>query len=137
MTMLNVTPGAFTLALSIQLLTAVVLGGLGSLAGAIWGGIILVLVPPFLTNFASSHGLSAASASVPIAGYGLVLIVVMLAFPSGVQGGVRRLLGPISPAAAPVNALGRRWSVTRRRAAGPDGGHELTTAPGVDEEGTR
>jgi branched-chain amino acid transport system permease protein len=118
MTMLNVTPGAFTLALSIQLLTAVVVGGLGSLAGAVWGGIILVLVPPFLTNFAASHGFSAASASIPVAGYGLVLIVVMLAFPSGVQGGVRRLLGPLGPASpgtpaasgatAPVTALRRR-----------------------------
>jgi branched-chain amino acid transport system permease protein len=138
MTMLNVTPGAFTLALSIQLLTAVVLGGLGSLAGAIWGGIILVLVPPFLTNFASSHGLSSASASVPIAGYGLVLIVVMLAFPSGVQGVLRRLLGPVAPAAATqVNAVGRRWLVIRRRASGPDTGHELTTVEGVDKEGTR
>ncbi len=100
MTMLNVTPGAFTLALSIQLLTAVVLGGLGSLAGAVWGGIILVLVPPFLTDFAASHGLSSASASVPIVGYGLVLIVVMLAFPTGIQGAIRRLLGPVEPAAA-------------------------------------
>jgi branched-chain amino acid transport system permease protein len=138
MTMLNVTPGAFTLALSIQLLTAVVLGGLGTLAGAIWGGIILVLVPPFLTNFASSHGLSSASASVPIAGYGLVLIVVMLAFPSGVQGGLRRLLGPIAPAASTqVSTFGRHLLVIRRRADGPDTGHELTIAEGVDKEGTR
>jgi branched-chain amino acid transport system permease protein len=137
-TMLNVTPGAFTLALSIQLLTAVVLGGLGSLAGAIWGGIILVLVPPFLTNFASSHGLSAASASVPIAGYGLVLILVMLLFPSGVQGGVRRLFGPVAPGApTPMNTLGRRWLATRWRAGGQDAGHEPTTAEGMDQEGNR
>jgi ABC-type branched-subunit amino acid transport system permease subunit len=61
MTMLNVTPGAFTLALSIQLLTAVVLGGLGSLAGAVWGGIILVLVPPFLSNFAPSSPVTPAA----------------------------------------------------------------------------
>jgi branched-chain amino acid transport system permease protein len=138
MTMLNVTPGAFTLALSIQLLTAVVLGGLGSLAGAVWGGIILVLVPPFLSNFATSHGLSAASASVPIAGYGLVLIVVMLVFPTGVQGGVRRLLSPVAPAAvAPVTALGRRWPASRKRAGGQDADPELTTSQGVDKEGTR
>jgi branched-chain amino acid transport system permease protein len=118
MTMLNVTPGAFTLALSIQLLTAVVLGGLGSLAGAVWGGIILVLVPPFLTDFAASHGFSSASASVPVAGYGLVLILVMLLFPAGIQGGVRRLLGPVAPAAiGPVGAIGRR--LARRLEEGP------------------
>jgi len=118
-TMLNVTPGAFTLALSIQLLTAVVLGGLGSLAGAIWGGIILVLVPPFLTNFAASHGVSAGSASVPIVGYGLVLIVVMLVFPAGIQGGVRRLLGLARPAAAgQASAVGRRWQLAWKPAGG-------------------
>jgi branched-chain amino acid transport system permease protein len=136
MTMLNVTPGAFTLALSIQLLTAVVLGGLGSLAGAVWGGIILVLVPPFLTDFASSHGFSAASASIPVAGYGLVLIVVMLAFPSGIQGAVRRLLGPVTPAAAaPMNAIGRRWPAIRNTAGDQAAGHHPTTTNGVDKEG--
>jgi branched-chain amino acid transport system permease protein len=137
MTMLNVTPGAFTLALSIQLLTAVVLGGLGSLAGAVWGGIILVLVPPFLTDFAASHGLSAASASIPVAGYGLVLIVVMLVFPAGIQGGVRRLLGPVAPTAtAPMFAIGRRWPAIRKPAGDQAAGHQPTTTSGVDKEGT-
>jgi branched-chain amino acid transport system permease protein len=136
MTMLNVTPGAFTLALSIQLLTAVVLGGLGSLAGAVWGGIILVLVPPFLSDFASSHGFSAASASIPIAGYGLVLVVVMLVFPSGIQGGVRRLLGPVAPAAAvPMNVIGRRWPAIRKTAGDHAAGQHPTTTNGVDKEG--
>lgn len=130
MTMLNVTPGAFTLALSIELLTAVVLGGLGSLAGAVWGGIILVLVPPFLTNFAASHGFSAASASVPIAGYGLVLIVVMLVFPAGVQGGVRRLLGLAPPiGAGPLGVVGRRWPTASRTVASStaDGGAAVSS----------
>jgi branched-chain amino acid transport system permease protein len=155
-TMLNVTPGAFTLALSIQLLTAVVLGGLGSLAGAIWGGIILVLVPPFLTNFASSHGVSAGSASVPIVGYGLVLIVVILVFPAGIQGGVRRLLGLARPTqAGQVSAISRRWQLAWKPAgsssatgnaadnavgSGTVGNHiaasEAAAKDGVTEEGT-
>jgi branched-chain amino acid transport system permease protein len=156
-TMLNVTPGAFTLALSIQLLTAVVLGGLGSLAGAVWGGIILVLVPPFLTNFAASHGVSAGSASVPIVGYGLVLIVVMLVFPAGIQGGVRRLLGLARPTQAEqVSAIGRRWQLVRKSAGASSAvGHaadnvvsgsaignqiaasEAAAEDGLTEEGTR
>ena len=58
------------------------LGGLGSLAGALWGSLLFVLVPTYLTDVASSHGLSsAASSSVPIAAYGIVLILVMLAVP--------------------------------------------------------
>ncbi len=105
-----VAPGAYTLTLSIGLLTAAVLGGLGSLAGAVWGSLLLVLVPSYLTNLASSHGLSGgASSSIPIAAYGVVLIVVMLVFPAGIQGGLRRLFGPAAPAAAmPLNALRRR-----------------------------
>ncbi len=56
-------------------------------------------MPSYLTNVANSHGLSgAASSSVPIAAYGVVLIIVMLAFPAGIQGAVRRLLGLAAPA---------------------------------------
>jgi branched-chain amino acid transport system permease protein len=106
----NVSPGTFTLTLSIALLTAAVLGGLGSLAGALWGTLLFVFLPSFLTNLAQSHGLnSSASSSVPIAAYGVVLIVVMLVFPAGIQGAVRRLLGIAAPAAgAPLNVLRRQ-----------------------------
>jgi branched-chain amino acid transport system permease protein len=105
-----VAPGAYTLTLSIALLTAAVLGGLGNLPGALWGSLVLVLVPSYLTNVAASHGLSGgASSSVPIAAYGVVLIVVMLVFPAGIQGALRRLFGPAAPAAtAPLIALRRR-----------------------------
>ena len=91
------------------------LGGLGSLAGAVWGSLLLVLVPTYLTDVATSHGLSgAASSSVPIAAYGVVLIVVMLAFPGGIQGGLRRLLGFAVPAGG--EPPGSRSSVLRRHA---------------------
>jgi branched-chain amino acid transport system permease protein len=115
-----VAPGAYTLTLSIGLLTAAVLGGLGSLPGALWGSLLLVLVPSYLTNVAASHGLSgAASSSVPIAAYGVVLIVVMLVFPAGIQGGLRRLFGPAAPAAAvPFNALRRRRPASEHQEEG-------------------
>ena len=48
-----VSPGAYTLTLSIGLLTAAVIGGLGSLPGALWGSLLFVLVPTYLTNVAS------------------------------------------------------------------------------------
>ena len=88
----SVSPGLFSLTLSIQLLTAAVLGGLGSLAGAVWGSAVLVLAPTYLENVATSHGMTATtSASVPILAYGVVLIAVMLAFPAGIQGALVRL----------------------------------------------
>jgi branched-chain amino acid transport system permease protein len=93
----QVAPGGYTLTLSITLLTAAVIGGLGTLPGAIWGALVIVLVQPYITNVANSHGLSAAvSANIPIAAYGAILILVMLAFPQGIQGAVARLLGPAS-----------------------------------------
>jgi branched-chain amino acid transport system permease protein len=115
-----VAPGAYTLTLSIGLLTAAVLGGLGSLAGAVWGSLLLVLVPSYLTNVASSHGLSGgASSSLPIAAYGVVLIVVMLVFPTGIQGGLRRLFGPAAPVATvPLNALRRRRPASEHQEEG-------------------
>ena len=84
-----VAPGAFTITLSIALLTGAVIGGLGTLFGAIWGSLVIVLVPVYATDVATSHGLSTTIASnIPVAAYGVVLILVMLAFPQGIQGGV-------------------------------------------------
>jgi branched-chain amino acid transport system permease protein len=119
---LNVSPGEFTLTLSIGLLTAAVIGGLGTLTGAVWGSLLLVLGQSFLSNLATSHGLSGgASSSVPIAAYGLVLIVVMLVFPAGIQGGLRRLLGSATPTA------GTPFSALRRHAPARDPEEKGTT----------
>jgi branched-chain amino acid transport system permease protein len=88
-----VAPGAFTITLSIALLTAAVIGGLGSLPGALWGSLVIVLVPTYVTDVATSHGLSSSVGSnIPVAAYGAVLILVMLVFPQGIQGGLRRIL---------------------------------------------
>ena len=111
-----VAPGAYTLTLSIALLTAAVLGGLGTLPGALWGSLVLVLVPTYLTNVGASHGLSSgASSSVPIAAYGVVLIVVMLVFPAGIQGGLRRLFGSAPTTPSPRDAAASKGTVSRRR----------------------
>src|SRR5579863_3913478 len=100
-----VSPGSFTLSLSIALLTGAVLGGLGTLLGALWGALVIVLVPTYVTDVATSHGLSGGvAANIPIAAYGVVLIVVILVFPNGIQGGLRRLATPFLP--APPTRLG-------------------------------
>ena len=102
-----VAPGAYTLTLSIALLTAAVIGGLGSLPGALWGSLLIILVPTYASDAATSHGLSSSVGSnIPIAAYGVVLILVMLAFPQGIQGGLRRLValfaGPLTRENEPV-----------------------------------
>jgi branched-chain amino acid transport system permease protein len=104
-----VSPGAFTLTLSIGLLTAAVLGGLGTLPGAVWGSLVLVLVPTYITDLAASHGLSSSAGSnIPVAAYGVVLILVMLVFPDGIQGGLRRLFKPMTPDAGILRGTPRR-----------------------------
>ncbi len=89
-------PGAFPISLSLALLTGVVLGGLGSLAGAVWGAALLVFLPSWTTDLANSFSLSTnVSHNLPLAIYGIVLIGAMLLWPSGIQGGVRKLAGLI------------------------------------------
>jgi branched-chain amino acid transport system permease protein len=100
------SPGAFTIQLSLFLLAGVVVGGLGSLAGAVWGAALLVLLPNWTNDLAHSFSLSTkVSANLPLAIYGVVLIGAMLLWPTGIQGGVRALGGLIRTRIAP----GRRW----------------------------
>jgi branched-chain amino acid transport system permease protein len=83
-------PGAFQLVLSLSLLTGVVIGGLGSLVGAIWGAALLVLLPNWSNDIAHSFSLSMrVSANLPLAIYGVVLIAAMLVWPGGIQGGLQ------------------------------------------------
>lgn len=80
-------PGAFEVSLSFFLLAGIVLGGLGSLAGAVYGAIVLVMLPSWSTDIAGDLSLSSSvSANLPLAFYGLVLIGAMLAAPRGIQG---------------------------------------------------
>lgn len=88
-----VNTGEFTLSLSIYLLAGMVLGGAGTLAGAWWGGILLVFLPQWSTGLSKTFSLgSSASANLAVVFYGLVLIVVMMLAPGGIQGGIRWLV---------------------------------------------
>jgi branched-chain amino acid transport system permease protein len=83
-------PSGFTLVLSISLLTAIVIGGLGSLLGALLGSALLVFLPPFVTNLGADFGLNNTEAAqlAPFV-YGIVLIVAMIFAPAGFVGTIR------------------------------------------------
>jgi branched-chain amino acid transport system permease protein len=86
-------PGSFQLQLSLYLLAGVVVGGLGSLAGAAWGAALLVFLPNWTNDLAHSISLSTKVAyALPLAIYGAILIGAMLVWPTGIQGGVTALL---------------------------------------------
>jgi branched-chain amino acid transport system permease protein len=84
--------GAFPLVLSLSLLTAIVIGGLGSLVGALLGSALLVYLPPYVTDFATAQGMNTSQAAQlsPLV-YGVVLVLVMLLAPAGVMGSLRLL----------------------------------------------
>lgn len=77
-----VSPDSFTVNLSIFLLVGVVVGGLASIPGAIFGGIFIQFVP----NIADE-----VSKSAPAAIYGVLLIGLMYLLPTGVMGGINKL----------------------------------------------
>lgn len=83
-------PTGFTIVLSLSLLTAIVLGGLGSLLGALLGSALLVFLPPFVTNLGTDFGLNNTEAAqlAPFV-YGVVLILVMIFVPAGFVGTIR------------------------------------------------
>ena len=77
-----VSPDSFTVTLSLFLLVGVVVGGLASIPGAIFGGVFIQFVP----NLADE-----LSKSAPAAIYGVLLIGMMYLMPTGVMGGLRRI----------------------------------------------
>ena len=77
-----VSPDSFTLQLSIFLLVGLVVGGLASIPGAVFGGIFIQFVP----NIADE-----ISKSAPAAIYGVLLIGLMYLMPAGVMGMLRQL----------------------------------------------
>jgi branched-chain amino acid transport system permease protein len=83
-------PSGFTLVLSLSLLTAIVLGGLGSLLGALLGSALLVFLPPFVTDLGADLGLDNTEAAqlAPFV-YGVVLVMAMIFAPAGFVGTVR------------------------------------------------
>jgi branched-chain amino acid transport system permease protein len=80
-------PTGFTLTLSLTLLTAVVLGGLGSLTGALLGAALLTFMPSVITDAGTSAGLDQIKAAelAPLV-YGLVMVAVILLAPRGLVG---------------------------------------------------
>ncbi|MBK5306188.1 MAG: branched-chain amino acid ABC transporter permease [Frankiaceae bacterium] len=110
------TPGAFSVALSLAILAGAVLGGLGSLAGAVYGAVALVALPAISSNASERFDFGTdVKSNMPLLVYGALLVIVMLVAPQGLQGGVRRLAGLLrgrSPAQPARNESVTEVSVT-------------------------
>ena len=85
-------PGSFPLTLSLELLAAIVIGGLGTLPGAVWGALVIVFAPDWIGTLHDVLKLPGPIRDqLPLALFGVVFIAAMLLFPYGIQGGLRRL----------------------------------------------
>jgi branched-chain amino acid transport system permease protein len=82
-----VAPDSFTFLLSVTFLVGLVVGGVGSIPGAIFGGLFVLYVPNIAEGLAGefSKGLSWAV-------YGLILILFIYVMPGGIAGSIRWLI---------------------------------------------
>ncbi len=77
-----VAPDSFTMFLSISLLVGVVVGGVGTISGALYGAVFIMFVPSFAEKI---------SKAAPWAVYGVVLILFVFVMPGGVVGLIRKV----------------------------------------------
>jgi branched-chain amino acid transport system permease protein len=96
----SVSPPTFSLALSITILSLVVIGGIGTLPGAIIGGIIYAYSTTVITWFTGKTGISSTSnlaSQLPGIIFGGLLILTMLFAPMGLTGAYRRINQRLRP----------------------------------------
>ncbi len=75
----TISPDSFDFVVSVMVLAMIVLGGLGNIAGALLGALLLSLLPEFLRGFEIYRMLL----------FGLAMILMMLFRPQGIFGEVR------------------------------------------------
>ncbi|MHB8137125.1 MAG: branched-chain amino acid ABC transporter permease [Smithellaceae bacterium] len=80
-TMTFISPASFGFNFSVELLTMVIIGGLGSIYGSFLGAAILTMLPEFLRVFRDFD----------IVIYGLMLILITMFMPTGLIGGLEML----------------------------------------------
>ncbi len=115
-----VDPGSYTIARSIELLAALVIGGAATIFGPVVGATFIVFVPEFASDT------NAEWSSVIFGG---VLIVLMLVLPSGLLGGLRRLEGVV------LRRLGRDRHWRRATASSTPDEPPPTVDSGIEARG--
>jgi branched-chain amino acid transport system permease protein len=93
-------PETFGLDQSLQYLAMIIIGGLGSVSGAIIGALLITVLPTLLTEVSTSMGLveqasgtsgSFNTGTLAIMSYGLIIVLVMTLAPQGISGGLSSL----------------------------------------------
>lgn len=110
-------PEYFGLALSIDYLAMIVIGGLGSVGGAVAGAVFVTVLPQLFAHYAASLPLVVASGGDGVGPteaarylYGAAIVLVLLFAPGGLAGLARKR--PRAPKPSP-RVPSRSWSRTR------------------------
>lgn len=101
-----VSPDTFAVLLSIQLLTALFVGGIGTLSGSVFGGMFMVFLPWYTAQWAGAD----ATVIRPGVLYGLLLIAVMFVAPGGVMWLVRKFRSRLIVVIPPQHPVSRPHS---------------------------
>jgi branched-chain amino acid transport system permease protein len=105
-----VAPDSFTFTLAVALFVGLVVGGVGSIAGTLFGGLFVLFVPNFAEQI--SKGLAGAA-------YGVILILLIYVMPTGAAGIVRWLRYRATRAGADkartIHDAANRGDIARRK----------------------
>jgi branched-chain amino acid transport system permease protein len=93
-----VNPDTFPISLSILLLASVVIGGLASLSGVVFGALLLEFLPIYAQE-PPVLPFSFAKEATPVV-FGVLLVLIILVLPGGVAGAFRRVARPLNVAPA-------------------------------------
>jgi branched-chain amino acid transport system permease protein len=136
----RLAPDVFTLTVSVDFLVMIVLGGLGSVGGAMVGALFVTALPLVLTQYSSSlpflaspgsGGLDPATASRLL--YGLAIIAVLIFLRGGLAGAFRRL----RRRGGGVPASGAPDDTPRSTPRSTDPGHPAGPSPSLSKETAR
>jgi branched-chain amino acid transport system permease protein len=93
-----VNPDTFPTSLSVLLLASVVIGGLASLSGVVFGALLLEFLPIYAQD-PPVLPFSFAKEATPVV-FGVLLILIIFLLPGGVAGAFRRIARPLNVALA-------------------------------------
>jgi branched-chain amino acid transport system permease protein len=93
LTVAFVAPDSFNFLLSVSFLVGLVIGGVGSIPGCLFGGLFVLYVP----NIANSLSTGLAGAI-----YGVILLIVIFVMPAGAAGFIRLAVSRLAGRRAPI-----------------------------------
>lgn len=91
---LGATSGSFPISLSILLIAGMVIGGTGTLVGAVWGGLLVVYGPIWLDDVVGSTT-SQLGVNLPSIVFGALIVLVVIFLPDGIQGSLNRVVSRV------------------------------------------